>query len=40
MRTASDVFHLAIPVHDLDAAQHFYNHLSSAVNSRGAIRTG
>ncbi len=27
MRTASDVFHLAIPVHDLDAAQHFYNNL-------------
>ncbi len=27
MRTASDVFHLAIPVHDLDTAQHFYNHL-------------
>jgi len=24
MRTISDVFHLAIPVHDLDAAQHFY----------------
>jgi extradiol dioxygenase family protein len=24
MRTTSDVFHLAIPVHDLDAAQHFY----------------
>jgi len=27
MRTANDVFHLAIPVHDLDAAQHFYNNL-------------
>jgi extradiol dioxygenase family protein len=27
MRTANDVFHLAIPVHDLDAAQHFYNDL-------------
>ena len=24
MRTTTDVFHLAIPVHDLDAAQHFY----------------
>lgn len=24
MRTTSDVFHLAIPVHDLDEAQHFY----------------
>jgi extradiol dioxygenase family protein len=24
MRTTNDVFHLAIPVHDLDAAQHFY----------------
>jgi uncharacterized protein len=24
MRTSCDVFHLAIPVHDLDAAQHFY----------------
>jgi extradiol dioxygenase family protein len=24
MRATSDVFHLAIPVHDLDAAQHFY----------------
>jgi uncharacterized protein len=24
MRTASDVFHLAIPAHDLDAAQDFY----------------
>ena len=24
MRTNCDVFHLAIPVHDLDAAQHFY----------------
>ncbi len=24
MRTTSDVFHLAIGVHDLDAAQHFY----------------
>lgn len=24
MRTTDDVFHLAIPVHDLDAAQHFY----------------
>jgi extradiol dioxygenase family protein len=24
MRTTSDVFHLAIPVQDLDAAQHFY----------------
>jgi extradiol dioxygenase family protein len=24
MRTTHDVFHLAIPVHDLDAAQHFY----------------
>ncbi len=24
MRTTCDVFHLAIPVHDLDAAQHFY----------------
>jgi uncharacterized protein len=24
MRTTGDVFHLAIPVHDLDAAQHFY----------------
>ena len=24
MRTTLDVFHLAIPVHDLDAAQHFY----------------
>ena len=24
MRTTYDVFHLAIPVHDLDAAQHFY----------------
>jgi uncharacterized protein len=24
MRTTGDVFHLAIPVYDLDAAQHFY----------------
>ena len=24
MRTTDDVFHLAIPVHDLDVAQHFY----------------
>jgi uncharacterized protein len=24
MRTTGDVFHLAIPVHDLDDAQHFY----------------
>jgi extradiol dioxygenase family protein len=24
MRTSCDVFHLAIPVHDLDTAQHFY----------------
>jgi uncharacterized protein len=24
MRTTLDVFHLAIPVYDLDAAQHFY----------------
>src|SRR5579859_4883472 len=24
MRTTDDVFHLAIPVHDLDEAQHFY----------------
>ena len=24
MRTTHDVFHLAIPVHDLDAAEHFY----------------
>src|ERR1700751_5876507 len=24
MRTTHDVFHLAIPVHDLDAAQNFY----------------
>jgi uncharacterized protein len=24
MRTTTDVFHLAIPVHDLDAAEHFY----------------
>lgn len=24
MRTSDDVFHLAIPTHDLDAAQHFY----------------
>lgn len=24
MRTTCDVFHLAIPVHDLDAAEHFY----------------
>ncbi len=24
MRTTHDVFHLAIPVHDLDAAQQFY----------------
>jgi uncharacterized protein len=24
MRTTEDVFHLAIPTHDLDAAQHFY----------------
>lgn len=24
MRTTSDVFHLAIPTHDLDAAQEFY----------------
>jgi uncharacterized protein len=24
MRTTSDVFHLAVPVHDLDEAQHFY----------------
>jgi extradiol dioxygenase family protein len=24
MRTTTDVFHLAIPVHDLDQAQHFY----------------
>jgi extradiol dioxygenase family protein len=24
MRTTHDVFHLAIPVHDLDEAQHFY----------------
>jgi uncharacterized protein len=24
MRTTRDVFHLAIPVHDLDDAQHFY----------------
>jgi uncharacterized protein len=27
MRTTNDVFHLAIPVHDLDAAAHFYNQL-------------
>ena len=27
MRTTNDVFHLAIPVHDLEAAQHFYNDL-------------
>jgi len=27
MRTTSDAFHLAIPVHDLDAAAHFYNEL-------------
>ena len=24
MRTTADVFHLAIPTHDLDAAQDFY----------------
>ena len=24
MRTTGDVLHLAIPVHDLDAAQHLY----------------
>jgi extradiol dioxygenase family protein len=24
MRTTEDVFHLAIPAHDLDVAQHFY----------------
>ena len=24
MRTTGDVFHLAIPGHDLDPAQHFY----------------
>jgi extradiol dioxygenase family protein len=24
MRTTTDVFHLAIPVHDLAAAEHFY----------------
>ena len=24
MRTTTDVFHLAIPVHDLEAAEHFY----------------
>jgi uncharacterized protein len=27
MRTTGDVFHLAIPVHDLDAAEHFYSRL-------------
>jgi len=27
MRTTNDVFHLAIPVYDLDAAEHFYRNL-------------
>ena len=39
MRTTHDVFHLAIPVHDLDAAQHFYV-ACSAASWPGATRTG
>ena len=39
MRTTFDVFHLAIPVHDLDAAQDFYM-TCSAASWPGATRTG
>ena len=34
MRTTTDVFHLAIPVHDLDAAEHFYNNLLGCKRAR------
>jgi len=34
MRTATDVFHLAIPVHDLDAAEHFYVDLLGCKRAR------
>ena len=34
MRTTCDVFHLAIPAHDLDAAEHFYVSLLGAKLAR------
>jgi uncharacterized protein len=34
MRTTTDVFHLAIPVHDLDAAEHFYVDLLGCKRAR------
>jgi uncharacterized protein len=34
MRTTHDVFHLAIPTHDLDVAQHFYVTLLGAKLAR------
>jgi uncharacterized protein len=34
MRTSNDVFHLAIPVHDLDAAEHFYVDLLGCKRAR------
>ena len=40
MRTTDDVFHLAIPVHDLDAAQQFYVTMLGCKSSPAAIRTG
>ncbi len=39
MRTTADVFHLAIPVHDLDAAQHFYVGMLGC-SSPAVTRTG
>jgi extradiol dioxygenase family protein len=34
MRTPTDVFHLAIPVHDLDRAEHFYVDLLGCKRAR------
>jgi uncharacterized protein len=34
MRTPTDVFHLAIPVHDLDQAEHFYVDLLGCKRAR------
>jgi len=34
MRTTTDVFHLAIPVHDLDAAEYFYVDLLGCKRAR------
>ena len=37
MRTTHDVFHLAIPVHDLDAAQSFYVRQRRSRRDRGPV---